>query len=110
MAMPFSTTHTTAAPWTTWISRPGEKFASAAPNAKALTIMPASSITYISPTTLACDFGGRQVGRQGEAGGLRRVHARTDQQEGHAGGGGADPVGILRRVAVPGQHQDARTA
>ena len=106
MAMPLSTTQTTAAPWITWINRPGEKFANAAPNTKALTTMPASSITYISPTALALGLRWGQVGGEGEAGGLRRMHARTNQQERDASGGGADPAWVLWRVAMASQDQN----
>jgi len=43
---------TTAEPWITWISRAGLKSSSSLPNTRALTIMPSSCETYISPTTL----------------------------------------------------------
>ena len=48
----------TAAACITRIKRPGLKSANAAPNNKALTIIPNSSITYIKPTTLGRDSGG----------------------------------------------------
>ena len=46
-----------AAACMTRIKRPGLKSANAAPNSKALTIIPNNSITYIKPTTLGRDSG-----------------------------------------------------
>ena len=64
IAAMFSTIVATAAPWMTWISLAGVKSASKVPNSSELTIMPISSITYISPTTLGCDStGARSVAR-----------------------------------------------
>ena len=68
MAATFRSIAATAAAWITCTSRPGEKSAKAAPNNKALAIMPTSSMTYIRPTTLAWDAGGvRSVARASPA-------------------------------------------
>ena len=57
-AMPFRTMVATPAPWITCTRRPLEKSASSAPKISALTIEPASSATYMRPTTLGCFSGG----------------------------------------------------
>ena len=58
----------TAEAWITWTSRPGLNSASKVPNTSALTMLPASSITYIRPTTLGCDStGARSVARASPA-------------------------------------------
>src|SRR3990167_1665852 len=54
----FSAMVATAEPWITSIKRPALKFSSIAPNTSALTMVPASSITYIRPTTRGCDSTG----------------------------------------------------
>jgi len=57
-ATQFSTIVTSAEPWITCTSRPGLKSASIAPNTMALTMVPSSSMTYISPTTRGWDSTG----------------------------------------------------
>ena len=98
---------TIAAPCTTWIRRSVLKSRSSTPKARPQATMPSSSMTYISATTRGRASLGRQVGGEREAGGLRRLQAGADQQEGERRAGIADPG---RPDAVARQQDRARTA
>ena len=103
-AMTFSTIVTTAAPWMTWISRIWLKLASNRPNSER-TDRPCRQQHDVEKRD---DAGPRfrrgKIGRESQAGGLRRVQTDADQQERQRSAADADPG---RTLAVAGQ-QDQR--
>ena len=95
---------TIAAPCTTWISRSGEKSASSTPNARRRRDHADEQHHVHQGDDARPRLGRREVGREREPGGLRRLQAGADHQEGERGAGVADHAGPMR-VA---RHQDQR--